>query len=63
MRFRARGNRLRAAPGIDPHADQNLQTLCDAWNEGKWNPVRHAPTGEQRRSYDRLYGIFAQEAG
>lgn len=48
---------------MDPHADQNLQTLCDAWNEGKWNPVRHAPTGEQRRSYDRLHGIFAQEAG
>ena len=59
--------------GIDPYADENLQTLCDACNEGKWNKyagkigearlnlealVRHAPLDEQRRIYEALKAIF-----
>lgn len=59
--------------GIDPYADENLQTLCDVCNEGKWNKfsgrigkaqlnvealVRHAPLEEQRRVYKHLKNIF-----
>ncbi|WP_420597129.1 HNH endonuclease [Deinococcus sp.] len=59
--------------GIDPYADENLQTLCDVCNEGKWNKyagkigearlnlealVRHAPLEEQRRVYEVLKAIF-----
>ena len=59
--------------GIDPYADENLQTLCDVCNEGKWNRyagkigearlnlealVRHAPLEEQRRIYETLKAIF-----
>lgn len=59
--------------GIDPYADENLQTLCDVCNEGKWNKyagkvgaaqlnlealIRHAPLAEQRRIYELLKAIF-----
>jgi len=59
--------------GIDPYADENLQTLCDVCNEGKWNKyagkigqaqlnlealVRHAPLEEQRRVYELLRAVF-----
>lgn len=62
--------------GIDPYADENLQTLCDVCNEGKWNKyagkigearanlealVRHAPAEEQRRVYEMLRAIFDRE--
>lgn len=60
--------------GTDPYADENLQTLCDVCNEGKWNKyvgrvgearlnlmalVRHAPRAEQHRIYEMLLKIFA----
>jgi 5-methylcytosine-specific restriction endonuclease McrA len=59
--------------GIDPYSDDNLQTLCDICNEGKWNKfsgkigearpnldalVRHAPVEEQRKIYETLKRIF-----
>jgi hypothetical protein len=59
--------------GIDPYADENLQTLCDFCNEGKWNKfvgsvkgarpnltalVRHAPKKEQKEVYEILKRIF-----
>ncbi|MPX97957.1 HNH endonuclease [Salinivibrio sp. VYel6] len=59
--------------GKDPYADENLQTLCDFCNEGKWNKyagpvresranlkalVRHAPRKEQKEIYDMLKKIF-----
>jgi HNH endonuclease len=59
--------------GIDPYADENLQTLCDVCNEGKWNKfigrvgvarmnltalVRHASLEEQRRIYEILKVVF-----
>ena len=59
--------------GIDPYADENLQTLCDACNEGKWNKyigrvgearlnlaalVRHAPLQEQQEIFEMLRRIF-----
>jgi HNH endonuclease len=59
--------------GIDPYADENLQTLCDVCNEGKSNKfigrvgearmnltalIRHAPLEEQRRIYEALKAIF-----
>lgn len=59
--------------GIDPYADENLQTLCDVCNEGKWNKfsgkigqarpnlkalVRHAPLAEQKALYETLKKIF-----
>lgn len=59
--------------GIDPYTDENLQTLCDVCNEGKWNKyagkigkarmdleslVRHAPIEDQRRVYKYLRNIF-----
>lgn len=59
--------------GMDPYADENLQTLCDVCNEGKWNKfagkigearanlealVRHAPFEEQRRVYEYLKTVF-----
>lgn len=62
--------------GIDPYSDQNLQTLCDVCNEGKWNKyagrlgearlnlealVRHAPLEEQRRIFETLRRIFGNE--
>jgi hypothetical protein len=58
---------------IDPYSDENLQTLCDVCNEGKWNKyagkvgeakmnlealVRHAPREEQLRIYQALKKIF-----
>jgi hypothetical protein len=58
---------------IDPYSDENLQTLCDICNEGKWNKyagkigetkmnlealVRHAPMEEQLRIYQTLKKIF-----
>ena len=63
--------------GMDPYADENLQTLCDFCNEGKWNKfagrigearanlealVRHAPLEEQRRVYEYLKGVFEPRA-
>lgn len=62
--------------GIDPYADENLQTLCDVCNEGKWNKyvgrvgkarlnlialVRHAPRAEQQRIYEMLREIFGTD--
>jgi hypothetical protein len=62
--------------GIDPYIDENLQTLCDACNEGKWNKyigpvgntrmnlialVRHAPVHEQRLIYVALREIFGTD--
>lgn len=59
--------------GKDPYGDENLQTLCDFCNEGKWNKyagpireakanltalVRHAPISEQKAVYDMLKKIF-----
>lgn len=59
--------------GMDPYSDENLQTLCDICNEGKWNKfsgkvgetrvnldalIRHAPLEEQRRIYEILKKIF-----
>lgn len=59
--------------GVDPYADESLQTLCDFCNEGKWNKfvgkigearanlqalVRHAPLEEQRRVYEYLKTVF-----
>lgn len=63
--------------GIDPYGDENLQTLCDACNEGKWNKfvgrvgktrlnlaalVRHAPVSEQRQIYEMLRIIFEDQS-
>ncbi|MCL6567952.1 MAG: HNH endonuclease [Meiothermus silvanus] len=63
--------------GIDPYGDENLQTLCDVCNEGKWNKyigrvgkartnllalVRHAPLEEQREIYEALRRIFEEKA-
>lgn len=59
--------------GKDPYADENLQTLCDFCNEGKWNKyagpvregkanikalVRHAPQQEQKEIHEILKKVF-----
>ncbi len=61
---------------IDPYGDENLQTLCDFCNEGKWNKyagkigeaklnltalVRHAPRKEQYEVFEMLKRIFDSE--
>lgn len=58
---------------IDPYSDDNLQTLCDFCNEGKWNKyagnigkakqsltalVRHSPRAEQKKVYEMLKKIY-----
>ena len=59
---------------VDPYGDENLQTLCDFCNEGKWNKysgaigkskhnltalVRHASSKEQKEVFDMLKKIFS----
>ena len=63
---------------IDPYGDENLQTLCDFCNEGKWNKyagkigesklnitalVRHASKSEQIQVYQMLKKIFEKNDG
>lgn len=63
------------AYNIDPYGDENLQTLCDFCNEGKWNKyagpiqeakasltaiVRHGSQKEQREVYDMLKKIYGE---
>ncbi|KPV94809.1 Type-2 restriction enzyme KpnI [Pseudoalteromonas sp. P1-9] len=58
---------------IDPYSDENLQTLCDFCNEGKWNKysgklgkakinltamVRHAPRKDQLEVFEMLKKVF-----